>query len=97
MHDDQHIANALQCHSTRNRSHLETVKNVSVKAFYLALIVGAVHVSTRPNASTSAIRFISACQSLTRKRHIDHPVREQAAQSGCVKQEMPPGMLANAG
>jgi hypothetical protein len=97
MHDDQHIANALQCHSTRNCFQLEAAKNISVKAFYLALIVGAVYVSTKPNTTTSAIRFISACQNLTRKRHIDHPVKEQSAQSGCVKHEMPPEMLADAG
>jgi hypothetical protein len=95
MPDRRHIANALQCHSTR--SHLEAVKNISVKAFYLTLIVGAVYVSTKPNTSTNAIRFISACQSLTKRRHIDHPVREQSVRSACVKHEMPPEMLAGAG
>jgi hypothetical protein len=39
------------------------------------------------------MRFISACQNLTKKRNIDHPVRKQSAQSGCIKQEMPPEML----
>src|SRR6476661_193902 len=92
MHDDQHIANALQCYSTRNPSQLATVKNISVKAFYLALIFGAVYVSTKPNTSTGAMRFISACQNLTKKRNIDHPVRKQSAQSGCIKQEMPPAL-----
>jgi len=97
MHDDQHIVHALQCHSTRNRYRLEAVRNISVKMFYLALIIGAVYASTKPNTSTSAIQFISTCQNLTKKRHIDHPARKQPTQAGCVTHEIPMEMLRSAG
>lgn len=96
MHDDQHIANALQCHSTPNRSTLEIVRSASVKVFYLVLIVGAVYVSTRPNANASAIRFIAACQNLTKKRSAENPLKEVSAQSGCAKQDSPPTVLVQA-
>jgi hypothetical protein len=96
MHDDQHIANVLQCHSTPNRSNLEILRGASVKVFYLALIVGAVYVSTRPNTNANAIRFIAACQNLTKKRSVENPLKDASAQSGCVKQDSPPTVLANA-
>lgn len=97
MHDDLHIANALQCHSTPSRSTLQIVRGVSVKVFYLALIVGAVYVSTRPSTNANTIRFIAACQNLTKKRSVENPLKETSAQPGCVKQEIPPPVLAHAG
>lgn len=97
MHDDQHIATALHCTCTPNRTTLEIVRYVSVKVFYLALIVGAIYASTRPTANANTIQFIAACQNLTKKRQVEHPVKDVSAQSGCVKQEMPPPILAYAG
>jgi hypothetical protein len=94
MHDDQHIANALQCNSTSNRSTIELVRKVSVKVFYLALLIGAVYVSTKPNTNGNTLRFISACQNLAKKRPVEHPVRESSSESGCSKQDMPPTQLA---
>lgn len=96
MHDDQHIANALQCHSTPNRSTLEILRGASVKVFYLALIVGAVYVSTKPAANANAIRFIAACQNLTKKRSVENPLKDVSSQSGCAKQDSPPTALAQA-
>jgi hypothetical protein len=97
MHDDQHIANALQCNCTPNRTTLEIVRHVSVKAFYFALIVGAIYAATRPTANANTIRFIAACQNLTKKRPVEPLVKDVPAQSGCVKQEMPPPILAHTG
>jgi hypothetical protein len=97
MHDDHHIASALQCHSTPNRTTFEVARRVSVKALYLALIVGGVYASTRPNVNEGSIQFIAACQNLTKKRSAENPLKDVFTQSSCAKQDIPPSALAQAG